>query len=137
MVDFGSYPKEDAMGAGDEVLLIRSDERKAGPPTPGMDRQEAFATETMWAGYARTEPGMLSGWHHHGEYESAIYVVSGALHMEFGPGGTRSLDAGPGDFVFVPKGAIHREGNPSDEPADIVVVRSGMGESNVNVDGPA
>jgi uncharacterized RmlC-like cupin family protein len=24
----------------------------------------------------RTEPGMVSGWHHHGEYETVIYVLS-------------------------------------------------------------
>jgi uncharacterized RmlC-like cupin family protein len=102
-----------------------------------MDRQEAFTTETMWAGYARTKPGMMSGWHHHGDYESAIYVLSGSLHMEFGPSGTQTVVAGPGDFVFVAKGAVHRESNPSNEPADIAVVRAGRGESNVNVDGPA
>jgi hypothetical protein len=39
--------------------------------------------------------------------------------------------------VLVPKGAVHRESNPSDDVAEIIVVRSGRGESNVNVDGPA
>jgi len=124
-------------GHDDEVRVIRADQRTAGPPTAGMDRQEAFTTETMWAGYARTKPGMMSGWHHHGDYESAIYVLSGSLHMEFGPSGTQTVVAGPGDFVFVAKGAVHRESNPSNEPADIAVVRAGRGESNVNVDGPA
>jgi hypothetical protein len=32
--------------------------------------------------------------------------------------------------------AVHREGNPADEEARIVVVRSGSGESVFNVDGP-
>ena len=32
---------------------------------------------------------------------------------------------------------MHREGNPSDEPADIVVVRAGGGESVFNVGAPA
>jgi uncharacterized RmlC-like cupin family protein len=118
------------------VFVVTADQRRAGPPTPGMDRREAFATDQMWAGYARTDPGMVSGWHHHGGYESAIYVLSGSLHMEFGPGGTNAVDAGPGDFVYVPAGAVHRESNPSTQPADIVVVRAGTGESNFNVDGP-
>jgi uncharacterized RmlC-like cupin family protein len=57
--------------------------------------------------------------------------------MEFGPGGEVVVDAGPGDFVFVPKGAIHREGNPTDEESHLVVVRAGTGPAVVNVEGPA
>jgi uncharacterized RmlC-like cupin family protein len=56
--------------------------------------------------------------------------------MEFGPGGGEAFDSRPGDFVYVGREAVHREGNPSDEPADIVVVRAGTGGSVVNVDGP-
>lgn len=125
------------MGEASEVELVRASERVPGPPTPGMDRQQAFATDGMWAGYARTEPRMVSGWHHHAGYESTIYVLSGAFRMESGPGGRSIVDAGPGDFLLVPRFAIHREGNPSDEPGEAIVVRAGHGESNVNVDGPA
>jgi uncharacterized RmlC-like cupin family protein len=89
------------------------------------------------SGFVRTEAGMVSGWHHHGEYESVIYVLTGALRMEFGPDGSQSLEAGPGDFVYVPKGAVHREGNPTSEPADIIVMRSGSGQPTFNLDGPA
>jgi uncharacterized RmlC-like cupin family protein len=120
----------------DRILVVRPGERGAGPATPGMVRQQAFASQGMWSGTARTEPGMVSGWHHHGEYETTIYVLSGALRMEFGPGGADTVEAGPGDFVYVPKGVVHREGNPSGEPAELVLVRAGHGESTVNVDGP-
>jgi uncharacterized RmlC-like cupin family protein len=120
----------------DEVLVVTPDQRRAGPPTPGMERQEAFATDRVWSGTARTEPGMVSGWHHHGEYESTIYVLSGALRLEFGPGGSSTVEARPGDFVYVPRGVVHRESNPSTEPGDIVVVRAGQGESTINVEGP-
>jgi uncharacterized RmlC-like cupin family protein len=119
------------------ILVVTPGERRAGPATPGMVREEAFAGERMWSGTARTEPGMVSGWHHHGEYETTIYVLSGALRMEFGPGGADTVEAGPGDFVYVPRGVVHREANPSEEPADLVLVRAGQGESTVNVDGPA
>jgi uncharacterized RmlC-like cupin family protein len=120
----------------DHVRIVRPQERTAGPPTPGMDRQQAFASDTMWSGYVRTEAGMVSGWHHHGEYESVIYVLSGGLRMEFGRDGEHVLDARPGDFITVPKGVVHRESNPSEEPADIIVVRAGHGESTYNVNGP-
>ena len=44
---------------------------------------------------------------------------------------------GPADFVYVGRGAVHRGGNPSDDPADIIVVRTGGGASVLNMDGPA
>ena len=120
-----------------QVRVVTPADRSPGPETPGMDRQQAFATAGMWSGFVRTEPGMASGWHHHGEHESVIYVLTGALTMEFGPGGGETVEANPGDFIYVPKGAVHRESNPTSEPADIIVVRAGTGESTVNVNGPA
>jgi uncharacterized RmlC-like cupin family protein len=128
--------KEAGMAEQDQILVVTPGDRKPGPPTPGMDRQEAFATDHLWSGFARTEVGMVSGWHHHGEYETTIYVLTGRLRMEFGPDGANTVEAGPGDFVYVPKGAVHRESNPSAEPADIVVVRAGQGESTINAAGP-
>jgi uncharacterized RmlC-like cupin family protein len=119
------------------VWRVRATERTEGQPTPGMKREQAVTTPTMWAGFVRTDAGMVSGWHHHGEYETSIYVVSGALRMEYGPGGVEVLEAAPGDFVYVPAHAIHREGNPSDDESTLVVVRAGSGEPVTNVDGPA
>jgi uncharacterized RmlC-like cupin family protein len=119
------------------IYRIRPDERVEGQPTPGLRREQAVQTEGMWGGFATTEPGMVSGWHHHAGYESTIYVLSGALRMEFGPDGAESFEAGPGDFVFVGKEVVHRESNPSDEASQIVVVRAGQGQPVVNVDGPA
>ncbi len=118
------------------VRRIGPGERTEGAPTPGMVREEAVATERMWAGLATTSAGMVSGWHHHGDHESAIYVLSGTLRMEFGPGGNDALDAKAGDFVYVPRGVIHRESNPSDHESQVVVVRSGSGEPVFNVEGP-
>jgi uncharacterized RmlC-like cupin family protein len=125
------------MGAEpDRILVVHPAERKAGPSTPGMDRQEAVATRDVWAGLVRTEPGMVSGWHHHGDFETVIFVLTGVLHLEAGPDGSSLVEAGPGDFAFVPRGVVHRESTPSEQPADLVVVRAGRGESTINVDGP-
>jgi uncharacterized RmlC-like cupin family protein len=121
------------MGA---IYRIPAEERVEGQPTPGMTREQAVQTEGMWAGFVRTDPGMISGWHHHGAFGSTIYVLTGSLRMEFGPGGEESFDSGPGDFVYVGKDVVHRESNPSDEDATLVVVRAGEGEPVVNVDGP-
>jgi uncharacterized RmlC-like cupin family protein len=129
-------PWKEANQMAGAVQRIRPGERIEGAPTSGMIREEAVATDRMWAGVARTEPGMTSGWHHHGDYESAIYVLTGALRMEFGPSGTEVVEAGPGDFLYVAAGAVHRESNPSDRESQIVVVRSGSGQPVVNVNGP-
>jgi uncharacterized RmlC-like cupin family protein len=118
------------------VRRVAPDERIEGASTPGMIREEAVATDGMWAGFVRTGRGMVSGWHHHGAYETAIYVISGALRMEFGSGGAETLEGRPGDFLYVAPGAVHRESNPSDQESHIVVVRSGTGLPVVNVDGP-
>jgi len=80
---------------------------------------------------------MQSGWHHHGAHETAIYVLAGSMRMESGPGGVHVVEAGAGDFIYVPSGAIHRESNPSEEQAVAVVLRSGTGEVVVNVERPS
>jgi uncharacterized RmlC-like cupin family protein len=102
-----------------------------------MTREQATAVEGMWAGLVRTEAHMITGWHHHADYDTSIYVVDGSLRMESGPGGNHVVEAGPGDFLYVPRGAIHREANPSDHESRVVVVRAGRGPAVVNVDGPA
>ena len=45
--------------------------------------------------------------------------------MEFGPGGSERLEAGPGDFVYVAPRAVHREVNPTDAESHVIVVRAG------------
>lgn len=122
--------------ASDPIRKVTPGERVPGAATPGMNREQAFATEAMWAGLVRTDVGMISGWHHHGGHDSVIYVLTGVMRMESGPGGEQVLEAGPGDFLHVPPGAVHRESNPTDEEARIVVFRSGVGPVVTNVDGP-
>jgi uncharacterized RmlC-like cupin family protein len=118
------------------VRRIPAEERTEGAATPGMIREEAIATDGLWAGFVRTAAGMVSGWHHHAGYETAIYVISGAVQMEFGPAGSERLEGRPGDFLYVAPGAVHRESNPTAQESHIIVVRSGSGPPVVNVDGP-
>jgi uncharacterized RmlC-like cupin family protein len=81
--------------------------------------------EKIWVGYAELGPGMRSAVHHHGEAESAIYVVSGRARFFTGARGEIVQDAGAGDFVWVPPQATHLEMNASDtEPVRMVVARS-------------
>lgn len=131
------YLGADMGDSQDQIHVVTPANRQPGPQTPGLDRQQAIATDGTWSGLVRTEPGMVSGWHHHGEYETVIYVLTGAMRMEFGPNGSSTVEAGPGDFVYVPKGAVHRESNPASTSADVIVVRAGVGESTINVESPA
>lgn len=124
------------MGDDLRVRHIRPEDRSEGQMTPGMCRMQAVSTARSWAGYVSTEAGMVSGWHHHGDYESHIYVISGALRMESGPGGQDVVEAQPGDFVFVPPHTVHREGNPTSAEVAVIVVRAGTGDAVFNVDGP-
>jgi uncharacterized RmlC-like cupin family protein len=112
-------------------------ERVKGDPTKGMAREEAIATDHVWSGLVRTAAGMTSGWHHHGEYETIVYAISGALRLEFGENGQEALEAHAGDFVLIPPGVVHRESNPSNEESHLIVVRSGTGAPTINVEGPA
>jgi uncharacterized RmlC-like cupin family protein len=118
-------------------LIRPSDRHQQTGQTAGMVREEAVHTDGLWAGIVRTEAGRLSSWHHHGSHESVIYVLSGQVHIECGPGGTTKFHARAGDCIYLPPGEIHREGNDGFEESEIVVVRSGTGELVVNVAGPA
>jgi len=126
-------------GDSDRVRVVRSDERTvpAAAQTPGMRREQAIVDDHSWVGAFTAAAGTVSGWHHHGEYETSIYVVSGALRMEFGHRGGETLEARPVDFLYVAPYEVHRAGNPSEEPGTAVVVRAGHGEPVTNVDGPS
>ncbi len=106
-----------------------------GQQTPGIRRRQAFAGEDRWVGHVETQPGEWSGWHHHGETDTYMYVLAGGLEFEFGPSRERVL-VGRGDFAFVPAGVIHRERTTPGGPGEIVLVRIGPGPAVVNVDDP-
>jgi uncharacterized RmlC-like cupin family protein len=122
--------------AARQVSRVAAGETVPADPSPGMVRERAFETPGMWVGLVHTQPGAVSGWHHHGEHETSLYVVAGAMRLEFGPGGRAAVEAGPGDFLHVPAHAVHRESNPGPDVSTAVVNRAGTGAPTVNVAGP-
>lgn len=118
-----------------EVRVIRPADRTDTPQTAGMTREEAVIGSGFWSGFATAEPGSVSGWHH-GDHDSVIYVAAGTFRVAFGAGGGKVVDAAAGDFMLIPKGVVHREENPGEEPSELVVVRVGTGDPVFNVDGP-
>lgn len=107
-----------------------------GPPTPGMDRRQILDHPNVWVGWVRTDAGLAGGWHHHGDRDTYVYLVSGALTIDYGPGGRDHVQASAGDVIFNPARMVHRETTTPEGPAEAFVVRVGPGPQNVNVDGP-
>jgi uncharacterized RmlC-like cupin family protein len=108
--------------------------------TPGMTRREAVSGKTvgaekLWMGQTHVAAGAKSGDHHHGEAETAIYVVSGTPAFVFADGDKEiRLEAKPGDYIFVPPYAPHREENPGDSEAVVVIARSSQEAIVVNLE---
>ena len=117
------------------IRVVRDADLTPADPTPGMHRSRAFERPGLWAGRVVTEPGAVSGWHHHDVNETSLYVVSGVLRLEC-EGVEGHLDATAGDFVSVPAFTVHRESNPTDQPSVAVIARAGGGVPTVNVDRP-
>lgn len=96
--------------------------------TPGMRRYEAISgtrsgARKLWMGESHVGPGMVSADHHHGEAETGIFVVSGHPVFVFLEGDVeRRVEAGPGDYMYVPPYVPHREENPSPDEAAVVVL---------------
>src|SRR3954464_4425800 len=107
----------------------------------GMRRLEAVSgktvgSEKVWMGQAHVGPGTNSGNHHHGDSETAIYVVSGHPVFVFAQDGQEiRLTPEPGDYVFVPPWTPHREENPGEEEAVVVLARSSQEAIVVNLPG--
>jgi uncharacterized RmlC-like cupin family protein len=107
--------------------------------TSGMIRRAAISGKTVgsakvWMGQTHVGPHTNSGDHHHGEAETAIYVVSGHPSFVFAQGADEvRIDTEPGDYVFVPPFVPHREENPTDEEAVVVIARSSQDGIVVNL----
>jgi uncharacterized RmlC-like cupin family protein len=106
-----------------------------------MVRREAVSARTVgservWMGRTTVPPHTSSGDHHHGDSETAIYVVSGCPVFVFAQDGEEvRLVTAPGDYVFVPPFTPHREENPGDEEAVVVIARSTQEAIVVNLPG--
>ena len=101
--------------------------------TTGMRRVEAISGKTvgssgLWMGETHVSPATGSDNHHHGESETAIYVVSGHpvfVFFDEASGAEKRLETKPGDYVYVPPWVPHREENPDpDRDAVVVIART-------------
>ncbi len=115
---------------GPRLRVVRASDRRPDVASGAMVREAAISqalvgAERIWVGYVELPSGARSAPHHHGESESAIYIISGEAKFHTGRGFTNVETARPGDFVWVPPQIAHIEENASQtEPVRMVVARS-------------
>jgi uncharacterized RmlC-like cupin family protein len=124
-----------------DVQVVRGDELSDDTPqTSGLQRFEAVSAERLgstdlWMGLSVLPPGSKTGVHHHGQSETALYILSGVGRWWVGDRLDAKREARPGDFVFIPPNAVHWEENASDtEPVQMIVARSTQDAIVVNLD---
>lgn len=120
-----SYPKPSYLGAtGDTSARVR---RMDAPPELLMRGGSASylatgaSTNGQFGLYRWDMDGPRSGPdpHFHRSISESFFVLSGAVRLY---DGNRWLDAGPGDFMFVPEGGVHGFRNESGEPASMLLL---------------
>ncbi|MCI0801852.1 MAG: cupin, partial [Chloroflexi bacterium] len=70
--------------------------------TPGMIRMPGIDSNTagakkIWLGKVECVPNTMGPPHHHGEAETAAYVIKGHIRVYFGEDYKEFVEAGPGD----------------------------------------
>jgi uncharacterized RmlC-like cupin family protein len=114
--------------------------------TSGMRRREAVSGKTvgarnLWMGQTHVPAATSSGNHHHGESETAIFVLAGTpvfvfVDLEGGEPVETRIQTEPGDYIFVPPYVPHREENPDPgTEAVVVIARTTQEAIVVNLDG--
>ncbi len=76
--------------------------------------EDNTAGTRIWLGKLSNRPGHHSVAHHHGDAETAAYLLKGRARVHYGPDLRESVDLEEGDFLFVPPNFPHIESNRSD-----------------------
>ena len=78
---------------------------------------------------ATIPPGGIAKAHIHDGFEVMLYIISGRVRHEYGPGLTKVVDNEAGDFIYTEPGVPHEVFNLSDtEPVVAFVARSAADE---------
>jgi uncharacterized RmlC-like cupin family protein len=106
-----------------------------------MERIIAVSSDTvgsarLYSSIVRTAAGGRTEIHHHGECETSIYILEGRARFYSGEGLRDIVEAGEGDFVYVPAFEVHVEENASDvDPLVVLLSRNCAGSVVHYVDG--
>ncbi len=120
-----------------EIGYVTQDQLVDGPMTPGQSRKKALEVGNLWVGECQvTAYDEPSQWHHHKEFDSVMYMLSGRIRVDFGATGQDAFEIGAGDYAYFPRRAIHRCQILEGKDVRYVFIRVGNGETLLNVDGP-
>ncbi|TRA95247.1 MULTISPECIES: cupin domain-containing protein [Rhizobium/Agrobacterium group] len=121
-----------------EIGFIRQADMQPGPITPGQNRRKALEVGDLWVGQCHvTALDAPSQWHHHQDFDSVMYMLSGRIRVDHGVGGKESFELGEGEYAYFPRRKIHRcEILEGGDNVHYVFVRVGKGETVENVGGP-
>lgn len=119
----------------DRCVHVRAGEAEQGQTgvtyAPGISAATAGASGLSLQ-IASLPPGARARAHLHPQHESAAYVVEGEVVFWFGERLEERIDAGPGDFIYIPPGVPHLVANPSDSaPAVTILARTDPKEQEV------
>jgi len=106
--------------------IVASDGQNADMARAVAISRETAGSTNLYSSIVTTAPSGRTEVHHHGECETSIFILSGRARYTWGPTGLeQSMDAGEGDFVYIPAGEIHVEENASaTEPLVVVLTRN-------------
>jgi uncharacterized RmlC-like cupin family protein len=96
--------------------------------------QATTGATNVFMGRFRVPPGAQSRPHYHENCESALYMLSGGIEIQWGDRLEDSIEVREGDMLYVPPRETHIVRNLSDsEPAEYVVARDSPTEDSVEV----
>lgn len=100
---------------GQEITVVKASDLNAlTDQTKNMPRKTAVQAPNLWIGRVTGEPAKDSGAHHHGEAETAGFIISGKTQLLHGDQYEYAEEYEPGDFLRVPPFLPHIERNVSD-----------------------
>ncbi|MEY8757853.1 cupin domain-containing protein [Peribacillus frigoritolerans] len=111
---------------GEGISIVRaSDLNNLTNQTKNMPRKTAVQAPNLWIGRVTGEPSKDSGAHHHGEAETAGFIISGTTQILYGENYKTYEELNPGDFLRVPTFLPHIERNVSNvEPVEFLTARN-------------
>jgi quercetin dioxygenase-like cupin family protein len=115
--------------------VVKPEDLESDESTPGVVRETIFQTENNVMVRSRIAGGTESAWHHHGERQAYGYILEGSGWVEYGSDG-KKMEASAGEYFTIEPGMVHRDVNPSEDDAVVLVCFVGTGPVVVNVDEP-
>jgi uncharacterized RmlC-like cupin family protein len=123
----------DHLVEGKRIKLVRQGSRDRALPQGvfGVDAvsRRTVGSRGIFMSQHRVPPGAHSSLHMHADCETAVYVLRGRGYAYAGVDMDDYIQAGPGDFVYIPAQLAHLVGCPAGgEPLEYVVARNASEE---------